>query len=132
MANLPRIRSAKEAASELRKLDPGTKFCEDHIRYLMRSGAVPMITAGCRQFVNLDTLIEYLAEHPTLDLQGQQQEQDVQQGFHGRRILTLNSRVSRLKPRTTSVYVSSGSLSSAVSMRTVRLSPGIRQRKLSV
>lgn len=33
-----------------------------------------MITAGCRQFVNLDTLIEYLAEHPTLDLQGQQQE----------------------------------------------------------
>ena len=55
-------------------LDPGTKFCEHHIRYLMRSGAVPMITAGCRQFVNLDTLIEYLAEHPTLDLQGQQQE----------------------------------------------------------
>ena len=46
MANLPRIRSAKEAASELRKLDPGTKFCEHHIRYLMRSGAVPMITAG--------------------------------------------------------------------------------------
>lgn len=77
MANLPRIRSAKEAASELRKLDPGTKFCEHHIRYLMRSGAVPMITAGCRQFVNLDTLIEYLAEHPTLDLQGQQQEQGI-------------------------------------------------------
>ena len=63
MANLPRIRSAKEAASELRKLDPGTKFCEHHIRYLMRSGAVPMITAGCRQFVNLDTLIEYLKVH---------------------------------------------------------------------
>lgn len=74
MANLPRIRSAKETASELRKRDPGTKFYEHHIRYLMRSGAVPMITAGCRQFVNLDTLIEYLAEHPTLDLQGQQQE----------------------------------------------------------
>ena len=36
MANLPRIRSAKEAADELRKLDPGTKFCEHHIRYLMR------------------------------------------------------------------------------------------------
>ena len=69
---------------------------------------------------------------PRSGREGQQQEQDVQQGFHGRRILTLNSRVSRLKPRTTSVYVSSGSLSSAVSMRTVRLSPGIRQRKLSV
>ena len=69
---------------------------------------------------------------PLSGREGQQQEQDVQQGFHGRRILTLNSRVSRLKPRTTSVYVSSGSLSSAVSMRTVRLSPGIRQMKLSV
>ena len=66
MANLPRIRSAKEAASELRKLDPGTKFCEHHIRYLMRSGAVPMITAGCRQFVNLDTLIEYLKANEIL------------------------------------------------------------------
>ena len=71
MANLPRIRSAKEAADELRKLDPGTKFCEHHIRYLMRSGAVPVISAGRRQFVNLDTLIEYLATHPMLDLLGQ-------------------------------------------------------------
>ena len=77
MANLPRIRSAKEAADELRKLDPGTKFCEHHIRYLMRSGAVPVISAGRRQFVNLDTLIEYLATHPMLDLLGQQQEQGI-------------------------------------------------------
>ena len=77
MANLPRIRSAKEVADELRKLDPGTKFCEHHIRYLMRSGAVPVISAGRRQFVNLDTLIEYLATHPMLDLLGQQQEQGI-------------------------------------------------------
>lgn len=75
MANLPRIRSAKEAAEELKKIDPHTRFCERHIRYLMRSGAVPMITAGRRQFVNLDTLIEYLAEHPVLELLEQEQTQ---------------------------------------------------------
>ena len=43
----------------------------------MRSGAVPVISAGRRQFVNLDTLIEYLATHPMLDLLGQQQEQGI-------------------------------------------------------
>ena len=67
-----------------------------------------------------------------LGSQAQQQEEDMQREFHGRLILTLNSRVSRLKPLTTSVYSVPGSLSSAVSMRIVRLSPGIRQRKLSV
>ena len=67
-----------------------------------------------------------------LGSQGQHEEKDMQRKFHGRLILTLNSRVSRLKPRTTSVYSSPESLSSAVSMRTVRLSPGIRQMKLSV
>ena len=67
-----------------------------------------------------------------LGSQGQHEEQDMQRKFHGRWILTLNSRVSRLKPLTTSAYSASGSLSSAVSMRIVRLSPGIRQRKLSV
>ena len=79
---LPRIRSPKEAAAELKKLDPQTAIREHHIRFLMHSGAVPMIRAGRRIFVNLDTLIEYLASHPTLDLTGEtQEEKDTPRGI---------------------------------------------------
>ena len=81
MANLPRIRSPKEAAEELKKLDPNTKFRECHIRYLMNTGEVPMITAGRRQFVNLDILIEYLAEHPSLVLGKPEPEQTTVKGI---------------------------------------------------
>ena len=77
MANLPRIqRSAKEAADE-RKLDPRHKFCEHHIRYLIRSGAhASYLRQAAASFINLDTLIEVFNAHPMLDLLGQQQEQE--------------------------------------------------------
>ncbi|MBS7225397.1 MAG: hypothetical protein KH050_08665 [Clostridiaceae bacterium] len=66
--SLPRIRSAAQAAAELRKMDPDTVFRECHIRALMNSGAVTVIRAGRRQFVNLDQLIECLNTPGLVDL----------------------------------------------------------------
>ena len=68
---LPRIRSAAQAAAELRKMDPDTAFRECHIRALMNSGAVTVIHAGRRQFVNLDQLIECLNKPGLVDLRPQ-------------------------------------------------------------
>ena len=66
--SLPRIRSAAQAAAELRKIDPDTVFRECHIRAMMNSGAVTVIHAGRRQFVNLDQLIERLSTPRLVDL----------------------------------------------------------------
>lgn len=66
---LPRIRSAAQAAAELKKIDPDTVFRECHIRALMNSGCITVIRAGRRQFVNLDQLIEYLNTPGMTDLQ---------------------------------------------------------------
>ena len=56
---LPRMRTAKAAAEELRKIDPNTVFRECHIRYLMNSGQIPVCSSGRRKFVNLDQLIVF-------------------------------------------------------------------------
>lgn len=72
---LPRMRTAKTAAQELRKLDPDTVFCERHIRHLMRSGKIPVVTSGRRQFINLDYLIEYLSKNDLPELSASQSGQ---------------------------------------------------------
>ena len=69
--SLPRIRSAAQAAKELRKMDPDTVFRECHIRALMNSGTVTVIRAGRRQFVNLDQLIECLSTPGLVNLRPQ-------------------------------------------------------------
>lgn len=67
-AKLPRIRSAREAAAELKRIDPGTRIKERHIRALMCAGCIPVISVGRRKFTNLDMLIEYLIAHPSIDI----------------------------------------------------------------
>lgn len=69
-AKLPRIRSARDAATELKRIDPGTRIKERHIRALMCAGCIPVISVGRRRFTNLDMLIEYLADHPSIDISG--------------------------------------------------------------
>lgn len=65
---IPRMRSAKEAAAELKLLDPKTGIRECHIRAMMNAGKVPVVTSGNRRFVNLDVLIEYLNTPGLTDL----------------------------------------------------------------
>lgn len=65
---LPRMRTAKAAAEELKKIDPDTVLRECHIRYLMNSGQIPVCSSGRRKFVNLDQLIDFLERSDSLDL----------------------------------------------------------------
>ena len=57
---LPRMRTIKEAAAELKALDEHTAVTEYHIRQLALSGVLPRVQAGKKYLINLDLLIEYL------------------------------------------------------------------------
>lgn len=59
---LPRMRTAKKAAEEIKKLDPDTDVTAWAIMRLMKSGRVPMVKAGNKFLVNLDTLLDYYAK----------------------------------------------------------------------
>lgn len=61
---LPRMRTIQEAAAELRRIDPSTAITPYFIRRLVLNGTIPHVKAGNKRLVNLDTLLEYLAEAP--------------------------------------------------------------------
>lgn len=58
---VPRIRGIKEAAAELKKLDPDTALTEYRIRRLVNSGEIPCRIVGGKKLINFDELCEYLA-----------------------------------------------------------------------
>ena len=61
---IPRMRTVKEAAAEMKQLDAHTAMTEWRIRELALSGVLPRVQAGKKMLINLDTLFEYL-ENPT-------------------------------------------------------------------
>ena len=61
---IPRMRTVKEAAAEIKQLDAHTAMTEWRIRELALSGVLPRVQAGKKLLINLDTLFEYL-ENPT-------------------------------------------------------------------
>ncbi len=63
---IPRMRTISEAAAELRALDPHTAMTPYHIRRLCLDGVLPTVKAGKKILLDLDTLIEYMAD-PTAD-----------------------------------------------------------------
>lgn len=60
---IPRMRTVKEAAAEIRQLDAHSALTEWRIRELALSGVLPRVQAGKKLLINLDTLFEYL-ENP--------------------------------------------------------------------
>lgn len=60
---IPRMRTVKEAASEMKALDKDTAMTEWHIRQLAIQGILPRVRAGKKYLINLDLLYEYL-ENP--------------------------------------------------------------------
>ncbi len=58
---IPRMRTVHEAAEELKKMDANTAVTEYHIRRLVLDGALPKIKAGKKYLINLDSLLDYLA-----------------------------------------------------------------------
>lgn len=63
---IPRMRTIKEAAAEMKQLDEHTAMTEWHIRQLALSGVLPRVKAGKKYLINLDTLFEYL-ENPAAE-----------------------------------------------------------------
>ena len=65
MSALPRMRNAEGVMSELKALDPGTHITLNFIRGLIRSGEIPVVQAGVQKLVNLDLVLDYLANQGT-------------------------------------------------------------------
>jgi len=63
---LPRMRTIKEAAREIKELDEHTALTQWRIRELVLSGVLPAVRAGNKILLNLDTLFEYLS-NPNAD-----------------------------------------------------------------
>lgn len=58
---LPRMRTIKEAAQEIKEQDEHTALTQWRIRELVLSGVLPSVRAGNKILLNLDTLFEYLS-----------------------------------------------------------------------
>lgn len=65
-APIPRMRTVKEAAQELKALDPQTAMTPYHIRRLCLDGVIPVVKAGKKNLLDLDILLEYMRD-PTAD-----------------------------------------------------------------
>lgn len=61
------MRDAKGVLEEIRKIDPETPITIHFVRGLFKSGEVPVVCAGNRQFVNLDTVLDFLANRETVN-----------------------------------------------------------------
>ncbi len=57
---LPRMRLLKEAAAEIKQIDPGSAVTPYFIRQLALEGKIKSVMAGRKRLINLDSLIEYL------------------------------------------------------------------------
>ena len=64
--NIPRMRTVKEAAAEIKQLDAHSALTEWRIRELALSGVLPRVQAGKKLLINLDTVFEYLQD-PTAE-----------------------------------------------------------------
>lgn len=60
-ARVPRMRTVREAADELKAHDPHTAMTAYHIRRLCLDGVIPTVKAGKKILLDLDILIEYMA-----------------------------------------------------------------------
>ena len=64
--SIPRMRTVREAAQELKVMDPHTAMTSYHIRRLCIDGVIPVVKAGKKNLLDLDTLLEYM-RNPTAD-----------------------------------------------------------------
>lgn len=58
---IPRMRTAEKALELIKAEDPDTEVSMYYIRKIIKAGAVPVATCGRRILVNVDALIELLA-----------------------------------------------------------------------
>ena len=58
---MPRMRTAKQAVEELKKMDPGTALTERALRRMIAGNDIPHVAIGCKKLINMDLLLEKLA-----------------------------------------------------------------------
>lgn len=61
MTTLPKMRTARGALAELRKLDPDTEVSEHMIRQIIHEEKIPVVPVGTKKLIDVDALIRYLA-----------------------------------------------------------------------
>lgn len=59
---MPRMRTAEKVLEEIKKQDPGTELTVSYIRRLIKAEAVPVVCVGRKKLVDVDALIEKLAD----------------------------------------------------------------------
>ena len=57
---IPRMRLLREAAEEIKALDPGSAVTTYFIRQLALEGKIKSVMAGRKRLINLDDLLRYL------------------------------------------------------------------------
>lgn len=58
---IPRMRLLKEAAAEIKQLDPDTAVTPYYIRQLALEGKIKSVMAGRKRLINFDDLLQYLS-----------------------------------------------------------------------
>ena len=58
---MPRMRTAEKALAEIKQADPGTEVTLHYLRRLIKAEAVPVVSCGRKKLVNVDSVIELLA-----------------------------------------------------------------------
>ena len=64
--SIPRMRTAEKVLEEIKAADPNTEVTLYYIRALIRAEAVPVVCCGRKKLVNVDSVMELLANGYTL------------------------------------------------------------------
>ena len=59
--SIPRMRTAERVLDEIKRADPGTEVTLHYIRAMIRAEAVPVVVCGRKKLVNVDAVMELLA-----------------------------------------------------------------------
>lgn len=63
-----RMRTAESLLKEIRAQDPDTEITLHYLRKLIASGAIPVVHAGRKNLVNMDLVLDYLANGQNHDI----------------------------------------------------------------
>lgn len=61
MLSLPRMRTLDDCYKEIKFMDPDSAISKYYIRQLAISGKIRCVKSGNKRLINLDSLIEYIA-----------------------------------------------------------------------
>lgn len=73
---VPKMRTIKAAAEEIKQADKDSAISEFHIRQLVKQGKLPHIKAGNKVLINMDLLNKYLSD-PSSNITIEQEESPI-------------------------------------------------------